>query len=252
MFRLALVIYPLALCFLFAAEVSADSADPATKSYTVKKTSGKITVDGRIEEADWSACAPIKLTGYNVGIEPKQETLARLLWDADFLYISWLCRDTQVWSTLTTRDDTLYEQEVVEVFINPDGGRETYLELEVNPLGALWDGFIVRSGERRYGLLAWNSFKLERGVWVEGTLNDESDRDSFWSVELAVPLAELVTAAHIPPQEGDRWRLNLYRIDLPDRDKSKADYSAWSPVSGESYHDPDKFGEIIFSDEPAN
>jgi len=245
------VLLSLSLIALCAEAAVSETATPASVSYSVKRASGAITVDGRLDEADWTACEPIKLVGYNQGIVPKQETVARILWDDTCLYLSWYCRDTQVWSTLTTRDDTLYEQEVVEVFINPDGDRETYLELEVNPLGALWDGFIVTSGKRRYGILAWNSFKLRRGVWIEGTVNDESDRDGFWSVELAVPLEELDTAAHIPPQAGDRWRLNLYRIDLPDRDKTKADYSAWSPVSGESYHDPDRFGEIVFSAESA-
>ena len=248
MFRLFLL---LAAVFILFAAVSGSSrasqAAPATRHYLVKRVTGPVNIDGKLEEGDWDACEPIRLVGYNEGVGVKQQTTARMLWDDRFLYISWLCEDTQIWSALTVRDDTLYQQEVVEVFINPDCDREAYLELEVNPLGALWDGFVLRRDSGLIGILAWNSFEIRRGVNLDGTLNDPSDTDKSWSVELAVPLDELPTAANIPPKAGDKWRLNLYRIDLPQRNKELADYSVWSPVSGESYHDPDRFGEIEFS-----
>ena len=241
----------LAAAFILVAVVSentrASQAEAATHRYLVKRVAGRINIDGRLEEVDWAACEQIRLAGYNEGVSVKQQTTARMLWDDSYLYISWHCEDTQIWSTLTARDDTLYEQEVVEVFINPDGDREAYLELEVNPLGTLWDGFVLKRDSALIGILAWNSFELRRGVNLEGAVNDPSDTDKSWSVELAVPLKELVTAPNTPPKDGDRWRLNLYRIDLPQRNKELADYSAWSPVSGESYHDPDRFGEIEFS-----
>jgi len=237
------------LVALAGGDSRASQAEPAARHYLVKRVTGPVIIDGKLEEADWAACEPIRLAGYNEGVRVKQQTTARMLWDDSFLYISWHCEDTQIWSTLTVRDDTLYQQEVVEVFINPDGDREAYLELEVNPLGTLWDGFILRRDSGLIGILAWNSFKIRRGVNLDGTPNDPSDTDKSWSVELAVPLDELVTAANIPPKSGDKWRLNLYRIDLPQRNKKLADYSAWSPVSGESYHDPDRFGEIEFSSE---
>jgi hypothetical protein len=238
------------LCLGLARQASAEMASPASYHLTVLRASAPVEIDGRLDEQDWAAAEVVPLTGYNQGIAARQATECRLLWDDKFLYIAWKCLDTDIWSTLTTRDDTLYQQEVVEVFINPDGDRETYVELEVNPLGALWDGFILKSGEKRHGILAWNSFKLERAVWVEGTVNDKSDTDNYWSVELAVTLDELITAPNRPPKAGDKWRINLYRIDLPDHTADTGDYQAWSPVSGESYHDPDRFGEIIFSDQP--
>lgn len=247
--RFSLLAAVLALVAVASETSRASQADPATRHYLVKRITGPINVDGKLDEPDWSACEPIPLVGYNEGVSLRQRTEARMLWDDSYLYISWHCEDTQIWSTLTVRDDTLYQQEVVEVFINPDGDREAYLELEVNPLGTLWDGFVLKRDSGLIGILAWNSFNLKRGVDLNGTVNDPSDKDKSWSVELAVPLNELVTAPNIPPKSGDKWRLNLYRIDLPQRNKKLGDYSAWSPVSGESYHDPDRFGEIEFSAE---
>jgi hypothetical protein len=58
-----------------------------------------------------------------------------------------------------------------------------------------------------------------------------------------LPLEDVVTAPHTPPQPGDRWRINLYRIErLPIGARL-----AWSPTFKDS-HVPARFGEIIFSD----
>ncbi len=222
-------------------------ADSATVSHTVRRATAEVTVDGRLDEPDWQASEIIMLGGYK-GEQLKQPTQCRLLWDDTFLYISWFCTDSDIWSTLTVRDDPLYDEEVVEAFINPDGDRETYLELEVNPLGTLWDGKIVRSANGRSADTDWNS-ELQWAMHAEGTLNDNADTDSCWSVEIALPLTEMTTAANIPPLAGDSWRLNLYRVDVPGGDRSKLEYSAWSPVST-NFHDPDRFGEIVFSTEP--
>ena len=64
---------------------------------------------------------------------------------------------------------------------------------------------------------------------------------------MAVPLNDIVTAPHNPPRDGDTWLINFYRIDLPDGPGEKGDAQAWSPVSGRTFHDPEKFGQVIFS-----
>jgi len=221
---------------------------PATHHYTIKRAQHAIHVDGRLDEAVWKAAEPVRLGAKN-GTEPKQATTARILWDDYYLYFAFDCEDSHIWSTMKKRDEPLYREEVVEVFIDADSDGETYLELEVNPLGILWDGYILNTGARRVGILAWNSFGIRWAVHLEGTLNDPSDTDKGWSAELALPLTDIYTAPNLPPRAGDSWRLNLYRIDLPDGAGKRGEGSAWSPVSGRTFHDPDCFGEVIFSDE---
>ena len=222
--------------------------DSPTRHYTIKRTAAPISVDGKLDEAVWSGAEPIKLSAKNGG-EPKQPTTARILRDDQFIYFAFDCTDSHIWSTLKERDEPLYNEEVVEVFIDTDGDGRGYLELEVNPLDALWDGFILNTAAKRAGILAWNSFAIKWAVHLEGTLNDPSDKDKGWSVELALPLKDIYTAPNNPPRAGDKWRLNLYRIDLPDGPGKPGDPAAWSPVSGKTFHDPDRFGEVIFSDE---
>jgi hypothetical protein len=74
----------------------------------------------------------------------------------------------------------------------------------------------------------------------------ESPSDSNWIVELAIPFLNFShDAAHVPPQDGDVWRVNLYRTGgITNRQDS-----SWSPIpSGEhSFHRPDSFGIVRFS-----
>jgi hypothetical protein len=95
-------------------------------------------------------------------------------------------------------------------------------------------------------------------VAVQGTLNDPSDTDTSWTVELALPWAVLAEAAPDaePPSDGDRWRLNLTRMQWPAsvvdgryvRDTTENDASAWSPQGEGSFHMPERWGIVEFSD----
>jgi hypothetical protein len=62
-------------------------------------------------------------------------------------------------------------------------------------------------------------------------------------VEIAIPWEDFVTAPHLPPLSGDRWRINLYRID---RYQGQEELSAWSPTGQPTFHVPGQFGELIF------
>ncbi len=236
---------------LFSAIVAGpafSSSAPATRHYVIKRTPNPIFADGKLDEPAWQKCERIKFEEKNEGTL-EQATTAMMLWDDRFLYISFECDDSHIWSTLTQHDEALYNEEVVEVFIDADGDGDTYVEFEVNPLGALFDGYILNRSGRRDLILAWNSKLIRRGVQVAGTLNDPSDSDTGWTVEYAIPLEDIVTGPNTPPKAGDKWRLNLYRIDLPRGKGGGSEASAWSPVSGRTFHDPDRFGEVRFSDE---
>ncbi|MBN2288185.1 MAG: carbohydrate-binding family 9-like protein [Candidatus Glassbacteria bacterium] len=231
-----------------AAGPAVSAPAPATRHYVVKRTPAPIFADGKLDEPAWQKCARIDLVNKSGG-PPEQATTAMMLWDDRYLYIAFDCWDTHIWSTLTQHDEALYNEEVVEVFIDADSDGETYVEFEVNPLGALFDGYLLNRSGKRDLILAWNSELIRWGVQVNGTLNDPADTDVGWTVEYAIPLADIATGPHTPPQAGDKWRVNLYRIDVPQGKGGALQGTAWSPVSGRTFHDPDRFGEVEFSDE---
>ena len=239
------------LCLLVSTAAVADSG---SHRYTARKTTEAIHVDGRLDEQVWSKAQAVTLSLKNGG-EPVQATTVRMLWDDYYLYFSWDCVDSHVWSTMTMRDLPLYNEEVVEVFIDANSDRFSYVELEINPLGTLWDGFVLNHGlndkgnVQLTGILAWNSRDIRWAAWPRGTLNDSTDTDQGWSAEMAVPLADIVSAPHNPPRDGDKWLINFYRLDIPGGAGQLAEGQAWSPVSSATFHDPGQFGQLIFSTE---
>ena len=75
---------------------------------------------------------------------------------------------------------------------------------------------------------------------LEGTLNDPSDQDQSWSVELRLPLDRIPGLQDKKPAIGDEWALNFYRFDRP-KDGTTWAY-AWSTAPRGDFHQVDKFG----------
>lgn len=210
--------------------------------YKVARTLGPIKVDGVFDEPSWRAAKSTGAFRANDGSDTVTSRVeAKMLWDDLNLYFAFECEDTDVAATMTKRDEHLWQEEVVEVFIDPDGDEKNYIELEVNPLGAFLDLFVLTPVVP----IPYESYNIPAkwAVKVDGTVQNSSDRDRGWSVELAVPLKEAVTAPNLPPKDGDRWRLNLYRIER----KPKDQLIAWSPTLKPSFHTPSRFGEVTFS-----
>lgn len=210
-------------------------AQPQRPVYQVSRTSQPIQVDGKLAEAAWINAPNVGPFVNNADGSPSTiKTEAKILYDDKFIYFAFRSADEKISATMTKRDAHLWEEEVVEVFIQADSKQSSYIELEVNPLGTMLDIFLLDI-RKPLPYESWNSAKLKWAVQVAG---------KQWTCEIALPLEDVVPAPQTPPQPGDRWRLNLYRVEkLPVRASL-----AWSPTLKNDFHLPSMFGEIVFSD----
>jgi cellulose/xylan binding protein with CBM9 domain len=215
-----------------------------TLSCLCKRTQTPIVIDGKLDDPAWQLAEPIRLRRNQDGAAPRFSTTARLLWDKDYLYVGYFCEDHEILSTMTQRDAFLWEEEVVEIFVDANGDRISYIEIEVNPLNTLLDLFALnRSPYPARYLFDWNSDEIRHAVTVDGDPHRRDTQDRSWSVEIAMPWQDFVTAPHVPPCEGDVWRINLYRID---QYRGQEELYAWSPTECATFHVPERFGELIF------
>lgn len=175
-----------------------------------------------------------------------QPTAVRVAWSPAHLHVAFHCVDRDVWGSHRGRNEPIYEEEVVELFLatGPDPG--VYVELEANPCGAWFEALVTSPEGRRATMRVDRSFRCagwERAVGVDGTLNRRDDVDRGWRVEWAIPFAALPGGR--APEPGERWRANLYRIDAADGGQ----WSAWSPTFTEpaDFHVPDRFGWLEFA-----
>ena len=70
----------------------------------------------------------------------------------------------------------------------------------------------------RIGYWNWDMPGLESAVHVDGTINDNKDRDRGWTAELRIPWRSLEPLAMpdrraLPPRDGDEWRMDFSRFN---------------------------------------
>ncbi|HID06423.1 MAG TPA: hypothetical protein EYP10_04665, partial [Armatimonadetes bacterium] len=210
-----------------------------------------IKIDGVINEDVWKQTTPVTLQPFmNKDGQVKHGTRAWLAWDETNLYVAFECEDTDVWATKRQRDDSLWEEEVVEVYIDPDGDGRNYKEFEVNPLGALIDLNIpeVRNGKigdwRKNA--QWDAQGWRVAVRVNGTVDNRSDRDKGWTVEMAISWRDLLGSG-VSPRIGDVMRVQLFRIDRS-KDLKEPEFTSWSLT--DTFHNPERFGRLILGGNP--
>ncbi|NEP91357.1 MAG: hypothetical protein F6K18_33690 [Okeania sp. SIO2C2] len=215
--------------------------------YTIFSTSTPIIIDGKLDEPAWIAApdvGPFKFPWWESG--KQEQTVSKLLWDDDYLYVSFIVEDAHIWAEKTERDSAVFKDDCVEVFTAPNPERPlTYFNIEMNVQGVFLDQFHRQSlGERKTE--EWNGEGIKIATSIVGTLNDDSDVDKYWILEAAIPFENFAEVAkNIPPKPEDIWYLNLNRLG----GETNLQYSQWSPsqTPKPQFHAPQDFGRVKFS-----
>lgn len=220
------------LALLVAAASSIGAAQP---SYEAAHRVDPITVDGRLEEFTWRAASQVG-PFTNIRGADALPTQAMLSWDSDALYVAFVAIDPRPWSKMYERDAELWNEEVVEVFLDPDGDGRDYAELEVSPHNVVVDLLIPAPGAKPASETArWDIEDLRTAVVKQGP---------GWTVEIAIPWSSLEAAGvSDAPRIGDSWRVGLYRIERPE--SGDPQLLAWAPTE-RNFHEPQRFGTVRF------
>jgi hypothetical protein len=218
----------------------------ALPEYQTPKTATPPTIDGKLDDAQWRAAPEVTLTTSFDGKEAQRKTRLRVLWDADNLYVAFDCDDPDVWGTLKNKDDPIYNEEVVEVFLDADGDGATYNELQVSPHNVNFDASFVARRSDLPAAMKWES-GMKTAVSVRGTLDQSDDVDQGWSAEMQIPLKNLNSVPKLPPTKGDVWRFNAYRLEHFEHAKS-IEGQSFSPLFVGDFHALPRFGRLVFAD----
>ncbi len=232
------------------------------QQYLCHHTATPLVIDGKMDEAAW-ATAPWTADFQDIEGDAKPKptfrTHAKMLWDDQYFYIAAELEEPHVWGTITKHDEVIFADPDFEVFIDPDGDNHQYYEFEMNALNTGWDLRLTKPyKDGGQALNEWNIPGLKTAVHVRGTLNDASDRDQGWNVELAIPWKVLAEFANrsTPPQEGDQWRAGFSRvewlIDIKDgkyvkKPKTPEHNWIWSPQGVVDMHRPETWGYVQFT-----
>ena len=221
------------------------------QSYVCYRAAGEINIDGTLDESSWKnakeTAAFVDISGEGFP-DPKYRTTAKMLWDDEFLYVAAEMEEPDLRASLTEHDSIIYRDNDFEVFLDPDGDGKNYFEIEINAFGTVFD--LMLDKPYRVGgnfLTQWNCPGLKTAVRCTGTLNDDSDRDSGWVVEMAIPRKALSLNFDNPLQSGKCWRVNFSRVQWLKKGRPEENW-VWSPTGKIDMHMPDRWGYVFFSD----
>ena len=229
---------------LAALAVHAGAAPPPA-GYEVARTAAPRETLLSADDASWAGVSAVEWgpTAYS--------TRFRAAWNDEGLFLRFDATDPSPWHTMSRRDEHLWEEEVVEIFLDPDRSGRDYYELEINPANVTCDLRMLSPWPDKKGDIDWDLAGLATRVHA---LRGQAGETLGWTATAFLPwsgLRSLPSARKLPlpPRTGDVWRFNVFRIDRPGgqrRPEQDAVFAAWSPPSVKSFHDPTAFRDFRF------
>jgi hypothetical protein len=261
----ALMSLLLLLCCVVKAQTVLSSSLLSEKKYTSRMAKRPIKVDGNLNEYDWKQAVLISDFEDIEGAakpKPTYSTSVKMMWDSQYLYIGAVLEEPHLWGTLKKHDDIIYRDHDFEVFIDPMGDGEQYFEIEINVLGTIMDLFMNKPYKKGGTFdMGWNTTGIQSKIIANGTINDNTDIDSGWTLEMAIPFTAISRIQRpATPSSNKPWRINFsrvqwtlepdgksYRKKLNQHNKPISENNwVWNPTGVVDMHVPTKWGYLYF------
>ncbi|HUQ91513.1 MAG TPA: carbohydrate-binding family 9-like protein [Bryobacteraceae bacterium] len=217
--------------------------------YDIFRAPAPIRIDGKLDEAAWRQAPAVGDFHFNWWKDgAKEQTAAKLLWDDQNLYVGFYCHDKNISADVLERHGPVSRDDSAELFVSPNAAKlRNYYGFEINVIGTMLN--FLRADWYK-GPFNWEPEGVQLRTSFHGLKGkQEAPDDDHWILELAIPFKNFEKdAPHVPPRDGDTWRLNLNRAG----GKTNAQYSTWSPVSTDrpNFHVPEAFGWVRFVNRP--
>ncbi|HUT81904.1 MAG TPA: carbohydrate-binding family 9-like protein [Candidatus Bathyarchaeia archaeon] len=233
--------------------------------YSCFHINSPIIIDGNLEKKVWIHAPKANLVELVSGRSASLQTKIATLWDSSYFYVAFWVEEPNVQAYLNDRDSQIYTENDIELFI---AGDECYYEFQINALGTIYEVFYIWQDAytkesrfncsefdllkrnvdilggfqdilrykkhprgKRWAFMDWDFPGLKTAVQVQGTINDSSDRDIGWTVELAFPWNGFTSlfGKKYQPKINDELRINFSRFQsLSTEDYSEEKHHGWS------------------------
>ena len=212
-------IFLLTCCLLFAIYAGAqpENGSISQAQMSIKKATGKITIDGILDEPDWQSAAVAgnfkQNSPYDTSYAEKQ-TEARVTFDDQFLYISGVCYQPQKYIVQSLRRD--YPNSSSDIFF-----------VVIDPFQDKLNGFyfaVTPYGVQKEGLLYTGSGGIENNFdWDNKWFSEATRHDDKFIVEMAIPFKTL--RYKLASSNINEWNINFGRNNLVYNERS-----SWAPI----------------------
>lgn len=191
---------------------------------TVQEKKSNIKIDGKITAKEWNKYTDIGEFHYSNGKIARHQTVVKLCYDQDFLYLGAIMEEPNPGGMTNTAHGEIpftWNDDDLELFFDTRNNQKDYTRLFQNAFG-----------------VRFNS--LER--WVENKYFESTYKSDIktgkdqWSIEMKIPWKDI--GIDEGPQSGDQWGFNVSRH----RQQSEIKESHWA---GNPYN-PQAYGILNF------
>lgn len=191
-------------------------------------------MDGTLDDVCWQHAIVLSpFTVNSEGVMASETTMAKVMWDETYLYLSFRCEETclvpaanrqhEFRNEKTGNDsEKIWAQDCVLAILQPDSTKAVCYDFAVSAAGDVLDS-------RMTGNDIWGTRDTS---WDGGVRAATCVGDGYWNAELAIPLKAMEASP------ASDWRFLLGRIE-----QSRKEFSSWNMVRG-GFHLPENFGVL--------
>jgi len=203
--------------------------EQTTQKTDISRIAEPIVPDGSLSE--WAGADTVSFAGSD------NTAAVSLTWDEDNLYLGFDVTDTNLQASGTDEADSLHLDDSIEIYLDTEHNGGAAMQVDdyhfiINLNGALVDDQGTGSGKN----YSWTSH-INYAIDLDGTLNDDSDTDNGYVVEVAIPWSDIGGA----PVTGEVMGLDLA---VNDNDGTEVQSFDWCNI--DSWAVPDGWGDMTF------
>ena len=197
----------------------------ASRTITPARAATPPTLDGKLDETCWKQAQVVtNFSVLYVGRPAQYQTILRVAYDDENVYFAFKCIEPgadAIRAEKRTQEDRVFNDDCIEIMLDPLGTGETYFQFAVNAVGSKFDCAREQGGA------------IEEDDW-QGTWHAAAFiGGDYWSVEIAIPYYTL----GVTPQVKSTWRFNACR-------ENKAPTELSSIAEDGSFHQTDQFAVL--------
>ena len=207
------------------------ASDPFEDSIQpVSETTQPPVVDGNLSEIVWQKAVLLSPFQNADGTgDPQNPTETFLMWDAENLYIgvkAYLAESQLPHISQTQRNSPIWEDECIEILMDPNLQTDIYYHFVINPIGAFFDQKVNVPGQPDFRFaphdvqLTLDRKTMQTAFNADSKWNSEAKvatqiNTTFWSVEVALPREMLEKPSKSDLQDKpaleNKWLFNIHR-----------------------------------------
>ena len=252
------------------------TSDPFEDSIQpIPETTQPPVVDGNLFEIVWQKAVllPPFQNADGTG-DPQNQTETFLMWDAENLYIgvkAYFAESQLPHISQTQQDSPIWEDECIEILMDPNLQTDIYYHFVINPIGAFFDQKVNVPGQPDFRFAPHDvQLILDRksmqtafnadSKWNSGAKVATEINTSFWSIEIAIPREMLEKPSKSDLQDKpaleNRWFFNIHRKAYSNAANTEdlapttqREYSYWLPTYDSEHpwwpHAPHEYVDIL-------